>query len=183
MDLSEILRSQGGIGAIASQLGIPQEQAEQGAAALLPSILDGFGTRVSSEGESGVGGLGSILDALGGGALASNVTGPEPTEVAKGNDILGQIFGSKDVSRQVAGQASQTSGLDPALLKKMLPILAMLVAGYLSSQSNRQPGGGGGLGGILGQVLGSMGGGGSGGGGLGGNVLGSVLGSILGGRR
>ena len=190
MDLAEILRSTGGIGAIASQLGIPPDQAEQGAAALLPSILHGFGNRSSQDGESGggmggsgAGGFGAILDALGGGGLATNVTGPEPTQVDKGNDILGQIFGSKDVSREVAGQASQTSGLDPALLKKMLPILAMLVGGYLSSQSNRQGGAGGGLGGILGQVLGGMAGGSGGGGGLGGNVLGSLLGSILGGRR
>lgn len=175
MDLNDLLRSQGGIDAIASQLGIPREQAEQGAEALLPSILQGFGTRVGEEGESGVGGFGAILDALGGAGLACNVVGPEPTEVSKGNDILGQIFGSKEVSREVAGQASQASGVDPAILKKMLPILAMLVAGYLSSQSNRQ----GGLGGVLGQVLGGMAGGS--GGGLGG--LGGVLGSILGGRR
>lgn len=175
MDLNDLLRSQGGIDAIASQLGIPREQAEQGAEALLPSILQGFGTRVGEEGESGVGGFGAILDALGGAGLARNVVGPEPTEVSKGNDILGQIFGSKEVSRKVAGQASQASGVDPAILKKMLPILAMLVAGYLSSQSNRQ----GGLGGVLGQVLGGMAGGS--GGGLGG--LGGVLGSILGGRR
>ena len=174
MDLTDILRSQGGIDAIASQLGIPRQQAEQGAEALLPSILEGFGNRVGEEGESGVGGFGAILDALGGAGLARNVVGPEPTEVSKGNDILGQIFGSKEVSREVAGQASQASGLDPALLKKMLPILAMLVAGYLSSQSSRQ----GGLGGVLGQVLGGMAGGGGGIGGLGG-----VLGSILGGRR
>jgi hypothetical protein len=174
MDLNDIIRSQGGIDAIASQLGIPRQQAEQGAEALLPSILEGFGNRVGEEGESGVGGIGAILDALGGAGLARNVIGPEPTEVSKGNDILGQIFGSKEVSREVAGQASQASGLDPAILKKMLPILAMLVAGYLSSQSGRQ----GGLGGVLGQVLGGMAGGGGGMGGLGG-----VLGSILGGRR
>ena len=175
MDLNDLLRSQGGIDAIANQLGIPAEQAERGAAALLPSILEGFGNRVGEEGESGVGGIGAILDALGGAGLARNVIGPEPTEVSKGNDILGQIFGSKEVSREVAGQASQVSGLDPAILKTMLPILAMRVAGYLSSQSS-QPGG---LGGVLGQVLGGMAGGGSGG--LGG--LGGVLGSILSGRR
>jgi len=174
MDINEILRSQGGIGAIAGQLGIPEAQAEQGAAALLPSILQGMGQRVGEEGESGVGGLGAILDSLGGAGLARNVIGPEPTEVHKGNDILGQIFGSKDVSREVAGQAAQTSGLDPAILKKMLPILAMLVAGHTSSQAGKQ----GGPGGVLGQVLGGMAGGDGMGGGLGG-----VLGSILGGRR
>ena len=179
MDLNDIVRSQGGIGAIASQLGIPEAQAEQGAAALLPSILQGFGNRTAGEGESAVGGLGSILDALGGEGLSRNVIGPEPTEVGKGNDILGQIFGSKDVSREVAGEASSQTGLDPALLKKMLPIVAMLVAGYLSSKSGSK--GGGGLGSILGPILGGMAGGR--GGGIGGSILGSVLGSVLGGRR
>ena len=66
-----------------------------------------------------------------------------------------------------------------ALLKKMLPIVAMLVAGYLSSQKNK-PGQPGGLNDVLGQVIGSMGG--TAGGGPGGG-LGGVLGSILGGRR
>ena len=178
MDLNDILRSQGGIGAIANQLGIPEAQAQQGAAALLPSILQGFGNRTASEGESATGGLGSILDALGGEGLSRNVIGPEPTEVNQGNDILGQIFGSKDVSREVAGEASGQTGLDPTLLKKMLPILAMLVAGYLSSQSAKK---GGGLGSILGPILGGMAGGR--GGGLGGGILGSVLGSVIGGRR
>lgn len=179
MDLNEILRSQGGIGAIANQLGISEAQAQQGAAALLPSILSGFGQRAGGSESGGVSGLDAVLESLGGADLSRNVVGPEPTRVEKGNDILGQIFGSKDVSRQVAGEASQSTGLDPALLKKMLPIVAMLVAGYLSSQSNK-PGQTGGLGDILGQVIGSMGG--TGGGGLGGG-LGGVLGSILSGRR
>lgn len=178
MDLNDILRSQGGIGAIASQLGISEAQAQQGAAALLPSILSGFGQRAGGSEGGGLGGLGAILESLGGADLSRNVVGPEPTRVEKGNDILGEIFGSKDVSRQVAGEASQNTGLDPALLKKMLPIVAMLVAGYLSSQSNG-PGESGGLGGVLGQVIGSMGGAGTG---LGGGLSG-VLGSILGGRR
>lgn len=185
MDIAGILRSSGGIGAIASQLGISEAQAEQGAAALLPSILEGFGNRAGNQGAGGAGQLGSILDALGGGGLLNNVIGPEPTQIEKGNDILGQIFGSKEVSREVAGSASQSTGIDPALLKKMLPILAMLVAGYLSSRSNEQGGGGGGLESVLGSVLGQMAGGGGAqaGGGLGGGILGSVLGSILGGRR
>ena len=183
MNLSDILRSQGGIDAIAGQLGISPADAERGAAALLPAILHGMGQQTASGDPStggggdggGGGGLADILTQLGGGALAANVIAPEPTKVDKGNTILGQIFGSKDVSRQVAGHAAQTSGLDPALLKQMLPILAMLVGGYLSSRSSQ---GGGGLGGILGSVLGSMAGGQSGGGGLG-----SILGSVLGGRR
>ncbi|TCJ41314.1 DUF937 domain-containing protein [Parafrankia sp. BMG5.11] len=180
MDLNDILRSQGGIEAIAGQLGISEAEAQRGAAALLPSVLSGFGQRAGGADMGGLGGLGAVLESLGGGNLTRDVVSPAPTPVSKGNDILGEIFGSKEVSREVAGEASQSTGLDPALLKKMLPIVAMLVAGYLSSQSSR-PGQGGGLGDLLGQVLGGMGGA-SGSGGLGGG-LGGVLGSILGGRR
>jgi hypothetical protein len=63
-----------------------------------------------------------------------NVLAPQPTDVNRGNSVLGRIFGSKDVSRTVAQQASSNSGLDPETLKKMLPMLAMLVAGYLARQ-------------------------------------------------
>ena len=183
MNLTDMLRSQGGIDAIANQLGISPADAERGAGALLPAILHGMGQQTTPDpagagGSGGGGGLADILTQLGGGALATNVIAPEPTEVDKGNSILGQIFGSKDVSRQVAGHAAQSSGLDPAILKQMLPILAMLVGGYLSSRSTQ---GGGGLGGIIGSVLGSMAGN-QGGGGLGGGGLGSILGSMLGSR-
>ncbi len=47
----------------------------------------------------------------------------------RGNEVLGQIFGSRDVSRTVAQHAAGSTGIDPALLKRMLPMLAMLVAG------------------------------------------------------
>jgi hypothetical protein len=175
MNLQELLPS-GGIDAIASQLGIPREQAQKGAEALLPSVVGGMGDKADV--------LDTHVQSLGGTRLAENVVGPEPTEVDRGNQLLGGIFGSKDVSRQVAGHASKSSGLDPALLKKMLPILAMLVAGHMAGRSQGQQGG---LGGILGSVLGGMGGGmgGLGGGGMAGGSggLGGMLGSILGGRR
>jgi hypothetical protein len=174
MNLNELLPS-GGIEALASQLGVPPEQAQRGAEALLPSVLSGMGDNTAS--------LDSHVEALGGPGLAQNVVGPEPTQIDRGNQLLGGIFGSKDVSRQVASHAAEGSGLDPALLKRMLPILAMLVAGHLSGRSAGQQGG---LGGILGSVLGGLGGVGAGGGAMGagmGGGLGGVLGSILGGRR
>jgi len=173
MNLNDLLPN-GGIEALASQLGIPPEQARRGAEALLPSVLSGMGDNAAA--------LDTHVDALGGAGLAQNVLGAEPTQIDTGNQLLGGIFGSKDVSRQVAGHAAQSPGLDPALLKQMLPILAMLVAGHLAGRSGGQQGG---LGGILGSVLGQLGGAGvSGGaaGGLGGG-LGGMLGTILGGRR
>lgn len=175
MNLNDLLPS-GSIEALASQLGVPSEQVRRGVEALLPSVLGGMGDNAA--------GMDARVDTLGGAGLAHNVLDSEPTDVARGNDLLGGIFGSKDVSRQVAGHAAQSSGLDPALLQQMLPLLAMLVAGHMAGRSGGQQGG---LGSILSTVLGGLGGTGAGGGvasggGLGGG-LGGLLGSILGDRR
>jgi hypothetical protein len=179
MDIASILKQTGAIGQVAQQLGVNEQVAEAGAAALLPAILGGFKKTTQAQ-PGGLEGLGGLLGQLGGGGLFDSVVSPEPTPVEKGNDVLGQIFGSKEVSRQVAGHASEQTGIDSSLLKKMLPILAMLVAGYMAKQGS---GGseGGGLGGLIGGMLGG-GGQASGGGGLGG-MLGNVLGGALGGGQ
>jgi hypothetical protein len=153
MDMMDMLRATGGLNAIAGQLGVSPELAATGASVLLPAIVGGFQKQSDAAG-GGSGGLGSLigmLGGLGGGALATNVIAPEPTNVAQGNDILGQIFGSKDVSRSVAAAGASQTGLDPELLKKMLPLLAMVVGGYLSSRGGGQDGG---FGSILGSILG-----------------------------
>lgn len=182
MDMMEMLRASGGLDAIAGQLGIPSDMAQAGAGALLPAIVGGFQKQgqAAGGGDAGLGSLIGMLGGLGGAGLADNVLGPQETEVAKGNDILGQIFGSKDVSRTVAGHAAGQTGIDPAILKKMLPILAMLVGGYLSARGggDQQQQGGGGLGGMLGSVLGSVLGGGQQSASAGGGALGG-LGSLL----
>ncbi|MNC87607.1 hypothetical protein D3C83_33430 [compost metagenome] len=83
--------------------------------------------------------------------------------------MLGQVLGSKDVSRTVAQNAADRTGLDPGLLKRMLPMLGMLVAGYMARQGGTAAAAPpeGGLGGMLGGLLGgSQGGGPAGAGGL-----------------
>ncbi|WP_428684227.1 DUF937 domain-containing protein [Sphingopyxis sp.] len=172
MNLTDILAQAGGIDSMANQLGIPPEMAKQGAEALLPAILGGFKTQ--AQGAGGIEGLGGLLGQLGGGGLLDSVLGSQPTPVDQGNDVLGQIFGSKDVSRTVADHAAGQSGLDSGLLKQMLPILAMMVAGYMAKQGGQQGSGSAdGLGDLIGGAL--SGGGGSSGG------LGGILGSVLGG--
>jgi hypothetical protein len=156
MNPIEILNQLGGLQSMARELGVSPQQAQTGAAALLPAILGGFKKQAQPAGLEGLGGL---LNGLGGGGLLDNVLSPQPTNVNLGNDVLGQIFGSRDVSRSVATHASAQTGLDPALLKKMLPILAMLVAGYMAKQGGggapaNQADGAGGLGGLLGQLAG-----------------------------
>lgn len=162
MQITDILSQMGGLQSIARELGVSESEVAAGASELTPAILGGFKKQVQSQ-PGGLEGLGGLLGQLGGGGLLDNVLAPQPTDVGRGNDLLGQIFGSKDVSRSVAQGAASRSGLDPGLLQKMLPMLAMLVAGYMA----KQPGGsattmtagagsGGGLGDLLGSVLGGQ---------------------------
>ncbi len=157
MQLTDILAQLGGLQSIARELGVSDSQAASGAAALIPAILGGFKKQAQAQ-PGGLQGLGGLLGQLGGGGLLDNVLSPQPTDVSRGNDVLGQIFGSKDVSRAVAQNAASQSGLDPAVLKKMLPMLAMLVAGYMAKQGAgaRPPAAGGGLGSLLGGLLGGQ---------------------------
>jgi hypothetical protein len=162
MQVLEILNQLGGLQSVAKELGVSEAQVNAGAAALMPALLGGFKKQAQAQ-PAGLDGLAGMLGGLGGGGLLDEVLAPRPTNVNRGNDVLGQIFGSPDVSRTVAQNASATSGIDPALLKKMLPMLAMLVAGFMSKQSMGQPaapadgGGLGGLGGLLGGLLGQGG--------------------------
>jgi hypothetical protein len=161
MEIKDIISQLGGIQSIARELGISEQQAASGAATLAPAILGGFKKQAQTQ-PSGVEGLGGMLAQLGGGSLLDNVLGTQPTDVNRGNDVLSRIFGSKDVSRAVAQNAASRSGLDPNVLKKMLPMLAMAIAGYMAKQpqggagqtgTQRAPAGGG-LGGLLKSMFG-----------------------------
>lgn len=159
MQITDILEQAGGFQAMARELGISEADAARGAEALAPAVLGGFKKQAQAQ-PSGLEGLGGLLGQLGGGSLLDDVLSPQATDVNRGNDVLGQIFGSKDVSRTVAQNASSQSGLAPSLLQKMLPMLAMLVAGYMA----KQPGAAtaqlapttGGLGNVLGGLLGGQ---------------------------
>lgn len=157
MQMTDLVAHMGGIQSIARELGVTESQAATGAEALIPAILGGFKKQAQAQ-DSGLEGLGGLLGQLGGGSLLDNVLSPETTDVDRGNDVLGHIFGSKDVSRTVAQNAASRSGLSPSLLQKMLPMLAMLVAGYMAKQGGatapQSAPTGGGLGDLLGSVLG-----------------------------
>ena len=165
MQVMDILSQLGGLQSVAKELRVDESQVTAGAAALMPALLGGFKKQAQAQ-PSGLDGLAGMLGQLGGGGLLDEVLSPQPTNVSRGNDVLGQIFGSPEVSRTVAQNAATSSGLDPALLKKMLPMLAMLVAGFMAKQQGAgQPAapasGGlgdlGGLGGLLGGLLGQGG--------------------------
>jgi len=170
MNLTDILAQAGGLQSVARDLGVSEDQAAAGAEALLPAILGGMKKQAQAQ-PAGLEGLGGLLD---------QVLSPQPTDPSQGNAVLGQIFGSKDVSRTVADNAASQTGLDSGLLRKMLPLLAMLVTGFMAKQAggaSGQASEGGGLGGLIGSLGGMFGGGaGAGGGALGGlGGLGAML--------
>ena len=185
MEMLDAISQEGGIEAVSRELGVDRQTAQTGVSALLPAVLEGLrghtgaiGGGQSAGGLGNLGGLGALLGSLGGGGLLSNVLAPEPTNVDQGNQVLGKIFGDKDGSRAVASDAAQKSGISPELLKKMLPFVAMLAAGYLAKRMGQSsaPAGAGAHeqaqaqdGGLLGSLLGSGGGGG---------ILGSILGGL-----
>jgi len=165
MDLMQALGGSGGIASIARELGMNEQQVQAGAAALLPAVLGGFKKQATGQ-AGGLEGLMGMIGGMGGGGLLDSVLAPHATPVDDGNAVLGKIFGDKDVSRSVAGQAAAQTGLDPSMLKKMLPMLAMAAAGAMAKQAGAKQavagtGGAqqGGLGGLIGQVMGGLTGG------------------------
>jgi hypothetical protein len=152
--LDSILETAGGsdaIGQIAKQLGVPEGIAKQAAGALSPALARGLQRNASKPG-----GLDSLMGALQKGNHQRYVDEPqklgEEDTIADGNAILGHIFGSKDVSRNVAGSAAKETGIDAGVLKKMLPMLGAVAMGSLSKQTG---------GGQLGALTGSGGPGGA----------------------
>lgn len=152
MNIPDLLQQMGGVQSLARQLGVSDGEAQRGAEALLPAILGGMKKQAQAE-PQGVSGLGGLLGQLGGGGLLDQVLEGQSADSGAGNNILGQIFGSKDVSRTVASNAAASSGLDAGLLQKMLPVLTMMVTGYMSKMSagGQQSGG---LGNLIGGLLG-----------------------------
>lgn len=55
--------------------------------------------------------------------------------IREGNAVLGNIFGSKEVSRAVAEYAAKVTGIDAAKLREMLPPLAVILMDAMSPRA------------------------------------------------
>ena len=129
MDMLATLRRSGGINALARQLGEPPAAAKAGVQALLPLLLAGF---VHYSGKLPE--VLHIFSDLGGGGLAAQVMGFEPTSPAQGMALLGRVIGDSDAIRG-AIDADSEGGADTAMLERMLPLLAMLIGGYVAARA------------------------------------------------
>lgn len=136
MNISDILldnENSNAISVIARKFGLSKEQAHEAVASLIPSLNRGLQHHTKEEI-----GVNDILDALGKGNHAKYLDEPERLEqqatTDDGNAILGHIFGSKEVSRNVAKDAAAKTGIGSSLMKKLLPIVASMVMASLSKK-------------------------------------------------
>jgi hypothetical protein len=134
-----MMKAQNGqaVEAMSKQFGLAQEQMKEAMAALMPAFSTGLKRTATNPYD-----FSSLMSS----AMAGNYTqyfedmakAFTPQGISDGNSILGQIFGSKDVSRAVAAQASQMSGIGQDIYQQMLPIVANTMVGGFFKQMAEQ---------------------------------------------
>ncbi|RWC01537.1 MAG: DUF937 domain-containing protein [Mesorhizobium sp.] len=147
-----------GMQALAQQFGLSQQQAQSAVEALLPAFSQGLKRSTSDPY-----GLGAFMTAMASGQHTKYFEDAgrafSPQGVDEGNGILGHLFGSKDLSRAVASQAAQASGVSQQILQQMLPVVASMMMGGLFKQTTNQMQAAGGFGGgsnPLGEIIEQM---------------------------
>ena len=148
-----------GMQALAQQYGVSMQQTQAAVAALLPAFSQGLQRNTADPY-----GLGAFMTAMASGQHAKYFEDAtrafSPQGVDEGNGILGHLFGSKDLSRAVASQAAQASGVSQQILQQMLPAIASMVMGGLFKQTTNQMQAAGGFGGggnnPLGEIIEQM---------------------------
>lgn len=159
MNLMDILESTAGrssVNELGKEFGLGQSEAGDLFAAVAPALLRGLQKQTDTDD-----GARSLKRALETGNHQRYLDDPQLMHTDEtrmdGNKILSHIFGSKDVSRNVAAHAAQNTGIDANLIKKALPMLAGLAMGMISKQSSAgrelgQAGSAGGLGSLAGLI-------------------------------
>ena len=122
---------------MSKQFGLAQEQMTDAMAALMPAFSTGLKRTATNPYD-----FSALMAAISSGGYTKyfeDMTKAfSPQGVADGNAILGQIFGSKDVSRAVAAQAAQMSGIGQDIYKQMMPIVANTMVGGFFKQIAEQ---------------------------------------------
>ena len=137
-----MLQAQNGnaMDAMARQFGLAQEQAAKAMAALTPAFASGFKRNTANPYD-----FSALLSAMSSGNYAKYFEDMNsaftPQGIADGNQVLQQLFGSKEVSRAIAAQAAQLTGIGQDVLKQMMPVMADTMMGGLFKQATGQFGG------------------------------------------
>lgn len=146
-----------GMQALAQQYGLSMQQTQAAVQALLPAFSQGLQRNTADPY-----GMGAFMTAMASGQHAKYFEDAtrafSPQGIDEGNGILGHLFGSKDLSRAVASQAAQATGLSQQVLQQMLPAMASMMMGGLFKQTNNQMQAAGGFSGgnPLGEIIEQM---------------------------
>ncbi len=120
---------------IAKQAGIDIGDAGSIIGKLAPILMGSAKENLQSDRDSG-----GLLDQIKDSQFSEMFDKPEETmkrdDLATiGNDILGQLTGSKENSREVAKHVGQETGISTDLIKSILPMLAPLIIGALTKKA------------------------------------------------
>lgn len=134
-----MMRAQNGaaMDAMAKQFNLAQEQTAKAMAALMPAFSSGLKRSAANPYD-----LSALLGAMTSGNYAryfEDMTAAfTPQGIADGNSALERMFGSKEVSRAIAAQAAQFTGIGQDILKQMMPAMADIIMGGLYKQASGQ---------------------------------------------
>ncbi|MEL7273952.1 MAG: DUF937 domain-containing protein [Pseudomonadota bacterium] len=168
MNLTQLLVTQDNVDRLSAQFGLTEEQTLEAMAAVIPAFSEGL-QRQASAPQSAASLVQALASGRHGGYAHDAALAVSDAGMADGRNILGHLFGNKDVSRGVASHAAASTGVSSSIIKAMLPALASMVMGALFKGSTGR--GGGGLGSALGQAAG---------GGLLGTLIEGLAGGMLG---
>jgi hypothetical protein len=148
-NLNDILQNaQGGkaIDNLAQQFGLSPEQTQNAVQALIPALSTALQNKASDPN-----GLGTVISAIADkdhhDAFQNANGAPPPATVQKGQDILGDLFGSNHVTTQIAQQISSVTGLRPDVIAQLAPAVTSLAIGGIAASMHNQ-----GFGNVLGQL-------------------------------
>ena len=125
-------------GSIAKQVGIDVGDAGSIIGKLAPILMGSAKKNLQSDRDSG-----DLLSQIEDNQFSEMLDKPEEAVQREdlthiGNDILGQLTGSKENSRKVAKHVEEETGMSADIIKRMLPMLAPLIIGALTKKAEPQ---------------------------------------------
>lgn len=134
-----MLKAQNGaaMDTMAKQFNLAQEQAAQAMAALLPAFSSGFKRTATNPYD-----FMTLMQGASSGSYAKYFEDMTkaftPQGLADGNAVLDRLFGSQDVTRAIANNAAQLTGVGQDILMRMMPAMADTLMGGLFKQMTGQ---------------------------------------------
>ena len=134
LDIMRQAQQGAGMNNMARQFGLSPADAQRAVETLLPAFSLGFRRNAMNPGT-----FGPFLDALSSGRYAPFFDGTTLTlggASPPGGELMGQIFGSPEVTRQIAQQASLMSGVGAQVLQQMMPTIAAVLVGGMTRNAS-----------------------------------------------